>query len=438
MTGPVVNSGERPLRCARAVVIDGMARNVTLSTLLAAALLLLVLPSASGAARVAVGGWMLDWPASTRARPLVAGHAVQVAVAPARGRSAPPRRARVTIALTRASDGRTLKRRTLRRGVFSATLPAATVAVRYRLTARVGRRLLRRATLRVAGVRPATPVAPCAPGGQAAGASSGSLVGDSSSLKLGGTLTLTFTNTSPTACLAGGLGYDVERVDDNGIWQRTGFNAPFPAIAVLLKPGQRQALTFVADERSFVAPSATALPLPPGRYRIVQRWSANQTDPATGQSTVVTGTWEFMLRGFGRDARCGPAERTPSARLSADVQGTSMLSLVNDGGVCLLLPDAIALERLGDDGSVAPAGTVALGTCAGPLATPGGGGRYGSAWGTTSPVVPPGRYRATAVVTAVPVGSPDVPLTRTVEFELTEPFGGVYVPIPPCPFAPWL
>ncbi len=162
-----------------------MSRTATLSTLLAAALLLLVLPSASGAAQAGSGGWRLTWPTSAAMRQVAPGSTVRVVVAPLRGRRAPPRRARVTIALTRASDGRTLKRRTLRRGIFSATLPAAATGVRYRLTAKAGRRLLRRTMLLVRGTRDVTPVVECAPGAPAAGAISGSLTGDRAVLRPG-------------------------------------------------------------------------------------------------------------------------------------------------------------------------------------------------------------------------------------------------------------
>ncbi len=200
---------------------------------------------------------------------------------------------------------------------------------------------------------------------------------------------------------------------------------------MILRPGQRQTISFVADERAFIAASPTALPLPAGRYRIVQRWSAS------GQSAVVIGTWEFALRGYAPGARCGPADRTPAASVRADLLTWSVVRINNDGGVCLQVPETLQIERVLGDGSVEPAGTIERGPCPGSLLTPGNFSTYG-AWGTEMPRLVPGRYRVAAAVTAVPVGGPDAALTPAVEFELTQPYGGGIGPIPSCVPPDWL
>ncbi len=101
-------------------------------------------------------GVRLQWPAKAARVEVRAGATVRVTVRSLRRRSA-----RVTVTLTRLPGGRVVTRRSLRQGSVALRLPAAT-GVSYRLTARAGRRLLRRTTLVVPAAPPARAAPPAA------------------------------------------------------------------------------------------------------------------------------------------------------------------------------------------------------------------------------------------------------------------------------------
>ncbi|MDO8213257.1 immunoglobulin-like domain-containing protein [Conexibacter sp. CPCC 206217] len=418
-----------------------IARIVTAALLGAALLGAAALPAAAGAAsggrpaRAKGPGVRLTWPLRGSRVTVLPGAVVTVRVR-ARWRGS----ARVTIALTRARDRRVLKRRTRRAGRFSAKLPAAT-GVSYVLSARADRRLLRRTTLVVPAPRraqpsdepsakqppPASPPLACSWSTPSQGPFSGTFTGDKTVIDYGETLTVTFTNTSPQACLTGGVGYRVERRGGDGTWVLARLSVPFPAIPAHLPPGSSASVSFTADDR-WLETRDGSFPLLPGRYRITQQWSGRQGE-------VVAGTYEFGLRARA-DSRCGQPSRAAAARLAGGTSVMDLVRIANEGGVCVRPPGEIEIERVFGDGSAAPVATVQPSPCASPIVMPGTSLGYGFQHGW-APLLEAGRYRAVTSADAVPLGGPDQALPLTVEFELDEAIGGEPLPIVDCAMPDW-
>lgn len=408
-----------------------MSRIAPLLAVAVASALVLVVPAAGEAAQAVHGGWKVSWPSTAKLKRVAPGTTLRVVVAPAKGRRAPARRARVTITLTRVGDGRTLQRRTLRRGVLAIRLPAAT-GVRYRLTAKAGTKLLRRATLVIpAPARapqqqqaeaPDPPVPSCAPGVRSEGPASGTFVGDKRAIRYGETLTMTFTNTSRAACLAGGVGFDVERSDGGPGWTPARLNVAVPAVGVLLMPGRSSTISFTADDSLFET-GAGDFPLQPGRYRIRQHWQA-----VTTVGGAIDGTWEFELT-LDDDTRCGQPTRLMSARPTFAVGrlwGSGLVGIFNEGGVCLRVPAQVTLERVLGDGTTVVAATLTRAQCTSDdaILTPNRSAGYDLPVSTVTPLLEPGRYRFTTTAVAVPAGGADQALPVTIDFDLAEPISG--------------
>lgn len=365
-------------------------------------------------------GVRLQWPAKAARVEVRAGATVRVTVRSLRRRSA-----RVTVTLTRLPGGRVVTRRSLRRGSVSLRLPSAT-GVRYRLTASAGRRVLRRSTLVVPtpAPAPARRVAPpagapgrlCEP---SLGPASGTLTGDKSALHYGDTLTLTFTNTSPSACLVGGYGFLLERPGIGPVWQPLDHRVAVPAIALTLSPGRSLTTQFTADDRFFDDANG-AFPLQPTLYRVTQQWQVGETN---GQP--VRATWEFALTVDG-DSRCGQPARAAAATLKIGERawGHGLLRLVNAGGVCVRPPAEISVARVLGDGTTEPAGTMTRVWCEDrlPLLPPTRQTGYDRQNGAAE--LAAGRYRATATAVAVPAGGPDQAIPLSIDFELDRPIGG--------------
>ncbi len=244
-------------------------------------------------------------------------------------------------------------------------------------------------------------------------------------------MTVTFRNTSRSACLDGGLGYSLERRGDDGRWGPAGFRGIFPAMLVTLAPGESSSVSFTADDGSF-DDAEGAFPLQPGRYRMVQSWRPDY-DPRE----VVSASWEFGLK-LDAASRCGKPARAADVRLTASTGPLTLLRIVNDGGVCAQVPASIALERVLGDGSTEPVGAVTTSPCSITTVTPGRAIGYGFFGPAVAPQLDPGSYRATATATAAPLAGPDQALPLTVDFELTETIPGGPGPIVDCVPPPWL
>jgi hypothetical protein len=235
-----------------------------------------------------------------------------------------------------------VKQRRLRSGGFAARLPGAPSA-RYLLSARVGRRTLRRLTIvtprTTPPVRDAPPPAPPSSGGRCAAPQSASsaaaLTGDRGVLSPGETLTLTIANTG-TACLSGGVGYTIEARSGSG-WVPVDLRLLFPALAIRLEPGATRQVVFTAPAGAEMAP---------GRYRLTQQYSG-----ATGPVAVA---WEFDYvwpnPGPNPDS-CGPANGVVRAeatldRTSATAGQQIVMTVRNSGERCLQGDDMrFSLER---------------------------------------------------------------------------------------------
>ncbi|HST41728.1 MAG TPA: immunoglobulin-like domain-containing protein [Conexibacter sp.] len=294
-------------------------------------------------------GVQLTWPSRARRVTLAPGSTVRVSVRSLRRGSLP-----VVVALARTdlSRARVVKQRRLRGGAFAVRLPAAASA-RYLLSARVGRRTLRRLTIVTpppAAKAPApAPVPPPAPGPQlcppvAPRLASGTLTGDRTTMTVGETLDLTFLNSGPT-CLQGGYGYGVERFSD-GAWRPIDLGLAVPAVLIQLEPGRSFSQRFSADDPSRV---------PPGRYRLTTRWHA-PAEPRPG--VAVVNTWEFNLLPAGplpSPDRCGDApdsdgRATVALDRSTVTPGEQLaLTIGNSGSICLVGDDQrYSLHRLAD------------------------------------------------------------------------------------------
>lgn len=201
---------------------------------LAAAAVLLIAPAAEAA------GPKVTWP---ERRTYAPGEKLTVKVVST---------ARVRVALVRESASgkvmRTVARRTLRRGTFSAAAPSAG---RYSL--RVGARS--RAFTVASGPaapQPSEPL-PCARSH-----------GDKAELRLaaptvtaGGVLAAEVVNTSAAGCLMGGVGYLFERLQPDGSWARVPTNLVFITVGVMIEPG-----------RSFPKQVQIPADFTPGSYRL--------------------------------------------------------------------------------------------------------------------------------------------------------------------------
>jgi hypothetical protein len=220
----------------------------------------LLLPTTAHAA-----GPKITWPEQ---RSFAPGETISVKVAST---------ARVRVALVRESGSgkvlRTVARRTLRHGTFTAAAPRAG---RYSL--RVGTR-----------ARAITVAAPSQP------VSSGPLppvedpqlpacarpTGDRAELRLGaasvpagGTLPLQVVNTS-TGCLTLGVGYSFERLHD-GVWVAVPSNQMFITLAVLLAPGE-----------TYAKPAVVPADAVPGTYRVLDSAYGAAPVPLVAQFEVT-------------------------------------------------------------------------------------------------------------------------------------------------------
>ncbi len=155
---------------------------------------------------------------------------------------------------------RTVARRTLRRGTFSATVPATG---RYSL--RIGNRArsVTVASSPPSAKLPAPPGPPCS-----------TATGDRAELRLatatvraGDTLHFAVVNTS-AGCLFGGAAYTLERLLPDGSWLVLNRDMPFPAIAFILAAGTK------LDKQAPIPADAA-----PGSYRV--------TDSLTGAAGAI-------------------------------------------------------------------------------------------------------------------------------------------------------
>jgi hypothetical protein len=160
--------------------------------------------------------------------------------------------ARVRVALVRESASgkvmRTVARRTLRRGTFSAAAPRAG---RYSLRVGARSRDFTVAAKPASSPRPSEPL-PCARSH-----------GDAAELRLaaptviaGGVLSAEVVNTS-AGCLMGGVGYLFERLQPDGSWARVPTNLVFITVGVMIEPG-----------RSFPKQVQIPADFAPGSYRL--------------------------------------------------------------------------------------------------------------------------------------------------------------------------
>lgn len=291
----------------------------------------------------------LSWPARAQRVTLAPGSTVRVSVRSLRRGSLP-----VVVALTRTdlARARVVKQRRLRSGAFAPRLPA-TPSARYLLSARVGRRTLRRLTI-VTPPAAAKAPAPAPPPAPAPGPplcppvspwlATGALTGDRTTMTVGETLDLTFLNNGPT-CLQGGYGYGIERFAD-GAWRPIDLGLAIPAVLIQLEPGRSFSQRFSADDLSRV---------PPGRYRVLTRWHA-PAEPRPG--VAVEMTWEFNLLPAGplpSPDRCGEAPDS-DGRVTVSLDRTTAtpgeqlaLTIGNSGPICLVGDDQrYSLHRVAD------------------------------------------------------------------------------------------